>query len=58
MIFMAIDKSTHQIGIFDCSERFLETGEDKVKRAVEAYDLFYRTEGFDPQQYLITKTLN
>jgi hypothetical protein len=58
MIFMAIDKTTNQIGIFDCSDNFLSNGEDKVKRAVEAYDLFYRTEGFDPQQYLITKTLN
>jgi hypothetical protein len=58
MIFMAIDKTTHQIGIFDCSENFLANGEDKVKRAVEAYDLFYRTEDFDPKQFLITKTLN
>jgi hypothetical protein len=57
MIFMAIDKTTHQIGIFDCSENFLANGEDKVKRAVEAYDLFYRTEDFDPKQFLITKTL-
>jgi hypothetical protein len=55
---MAIDKTTHQIGIFDCSENFLANGEDKVKRAVEAYDLFYRTEDFDPKQFLITKTLN
>jgi hypothetical protein len=58
MIFMAIDKSTHQIGIFDCSENFLLSGEDKVRRAVEAYDLFYKTEDFDPKQFLITKTLN
>lgn len=57
MIFMAIDKTTHQIGIFDCSENFLLNGEDKVKRAVEAYELFYKTEDFDPQQFLITKTL-
>lgn len=58
MIFMAIDKTTHQIGIFDCSSNFLANGEDKVKRAVEAYDLFYKTEDFDPKQFLITKTLN
>jgi len=57
MIFMAIDKGTHQIGIFDCSDKFLLSGEDKVMRAVEAYDLFYKTEDFDPQQHLLTRTL-
>jgi hypothetical protein len=57
MIFLAIDKQTHQIGVFDCSEMFLSSGEDKVRRAVEAYELFYKTEDFDPQQFLLTKTL-
>jgi exodeoxyribonuclease VIII len=57
MIFLAIDKQTHQIGVFDCSEAFLNSGEDKVRRAVEAYELFYKTEDFDPQQFLLTKTL-
>lgn len=57
MLFLAIDKQTHQIGIFDCSEAFLKSGEDKVRRAVEAYELFYKTEDFDPQQHLLTRTL-
>jgi exodeoxyribonuclease VIII len=57
LIFMAIDKQTHQIGIFDCSESFLRNGEDKVMRAIDAYTLFFKTEGFDPQQHLLTKTL-
>jgi hypothetical protein len=58
LVFMAIDKQTNQIGIFDCSENFLRSGEDKVMRAIDAYTLFYKTEGFDPQQHLLTKTLN
>jgi hypothetical protein len=57
MIFMAIDKGTNQIGIFDCSDKFLQSGEDKVMRAVEAYELFYKTDNFDPNQFLVTKTL-
>lgn len=57
LIFMAIDKQTNRIGIFDCSEAFLKNGEDKVMRAIDAYTLFYKTEGFDPQQHLLTKTL-
>ena len=57
-VFMVIDKNTHQIGIFDCSPSFYKTGGEKVQRASEAYDLFYNTEGFDPKQYFIQKTLN
>ena len=57
MLFMVIDKTTHQIGVFDCSPKFYERGEDKVRRASEAYDLFYNTEEFDPKQYFISKTL-
>ena len=57
MLFIVIDKSTHQIGMFDCSPKFYERGEDKVRRASEAYDLFYKTKEFDPKQYFISKTL-
>jgi len=56
-LFIVIDKNTHQIGMFDCSPKFYERGEDKVRRASEAYDLFYKTEEFDPKQYFISKTL-
>ena len=56
-LFIVIDKSTHQIGMFDCSPQFYERGEDKVRRAAEAYDLFYKTKDFDPKQYFISKTL-
>jgi len=54
---MVIDKNTLQIGLFDCSPDFYKTGKDKVQRASDAYDLFYKTENFDENQYLITKTL-
>ena len=56
-LFIVIDKSTHQIGVFDCSPQFYEKGEDKVRKASEAYDLFYKTKDFDPKQYFISKTL-
>jgi hypothetical protein len=57
MIFIVIDKNTHQLGIFDCSDEFYAKGKDKVQRAVDAYRLFYKQEGFDPKQYFINKTL-
>tara|TARA_B100000902_G_scaffold395498_1_gene454206 strand:- start:1224 stop:1955 length:732 start_codon:yes stop_codon:yes gene_type:complete len=56
-IFIVIDKNSNQIGIFDCSNEFLDRGQFKVERASEIYDLFYKTEDFDPQQYFINKTL-
>ena len=57
MLFIVIDKTTHQIGMFDCSPDFYSRGEDKVSKASEAYDLFYKTKDFDPKQYFISKTL-
>ena len=56
-LFIVIDKNSHQIGMFDCSPKFYESGKDKVSRAVEAYDLFFKTQDFDPKQYFISKTL-
>ena len=56
-LFIVIDKNTHQIGMFDCSPKFYERGEEKVRKASEAYDLFYKTKDFDPKQYFISKTL-
>ena len=57
MLFIVIDKNTHQIGIFDCSPEFYARGKDKVERAAQAYELFYKSEDFDPKQYFLTKTL-
>ena len=57
MLFIVIDKETLQIGLFDCAPDFYKSGEEKVRKASDAYDLFYKTEDFDSKQYLITKTL-
>lgn len=57
LIFIVVDKNTKQIGLFDCSQDFLQRGLDKVQRATEAYNLFYKTKDFDPSQYFINKTL-
>jgi len=57
MLFMVIDKNTQQIGLFDCSDEFYRSGEDKVERAMEAYDLFFKSKDFDPKQFFISKTL-
>jgi hypothetical protein len=57
MLFIVIDKTTHQIGLFDCSPKFYEQGAQKVEMASEQYDLFFKNENFDPKQFLKTETL-
>jgi len=57
MLFIVIDKNTQQIGLFDCSPQFYEKGEQKVEKASEQYNLFYKNENFDPKQYLTIQTL-
>lgn len=57
MLFIVIDKNTHQIGIFDCSPEFYSRGQDKVQKASEQYKLFYKNPEFDPGNYFINETL-
>lgn len=57
MIFVAVDKNTGQIGIFDCSTEFIRRGADKVERAIEAYKLFYEDPDFKPENFFINQTL-
>ena len=57
MVFVAIDKTTHQIGIFDCSPQFIQRGKDKVDKAIEAYKLFHDNPEFEPRNYFINETL-
>tara|TARA_B100001113_G_scaffold105636_1_gene85682 strand:- start:3863 stop:4594 length:732 start_codon:yes stop_codon:yes gene_type:complete len=57
LVFIVIDKSTHQLGLFDCSADFLQSGQNKVAKAVQAYNEFFVDSGVDLNQYFLTKTL-
>lgn len=57
LVFIVIDKNTHQLGLFDCSESFLQSGQNKVAKAVQAYNEFFVDSGIDLNQYFLTKTL-
>ena len=57
VVFIVIDKNTHQTGLFDCSTPFLERGMEKVKKATEIYDLFFKDDSFDAKQFFINRTL-
>tara|TARA_B100001287_G_scaffold276169_1_gene286055 strand:- start:746 stop:1474 length:729 start_codon:yes stop_codon:yes gene_type:complete len=56
-LFIVVDKNTHQLGLFDVSDKFYQTGLDKVQKATDVYELFYKTENFKPQNYFINQTL-
>ena len=57
LVFIVIDKNTHQLGLFDCSEEFLQSGQLKVSKAVQSYNEFFAGDGIDLSQYYINKTL-
>ena len=57
MIFITIDKTTHQIKICECSDAFYDRGREKVKEAVAQYKLFFKSPEFDPKQFFKTEIL-
>jgi len=57
LVFIVIDKKTHQLGLFDCSDKFLQSGQNKVAKAVQAYNEFFVNGDGDFSQYYISKTL-
>ena len=57
LVFVVIDKKTHQLGLFDCSEKFLQSGQNKVALATQAYNEFFVDGDGDFSQYYISKTL-
>lgn len=58
MVFLVIEKNTHRMGLFECSDNFLEQGKEKVHRALEVYRRYY---GENPTsnitQFYINQTL-
>ena len=41
MVFLVIDKKTHKLKKWDCSQTFLDRGKDKVFRAIDEYNKFF-----------------
>jgi hypothetical protein len=55
--FVVIDKTqTNEIGIFDVSEDFYYSGEQKVEMALNVYERFIKNE-FNLNDYLVIDTL-
>jgi hypothetical protein len=54
--FIAIDKGSLDIGIYDCSEEFYNSGKEKVTKALETFETFF-INGADLDSYCIKGTL-
>jgi hypothetical protein len=57
MLFIVIDKKTQRIGLYECSPEFYKRGEEKVRQASAAFDLYHKSEDYDFKQFLHTETL-
>lgn len=58
MTFLVVCKDTLQTGSFNCSDDFIASGEEKVKRAIEVYNRFFGPHPYDDiNSYYITDTL-
>ena len=58
LVFYAICKKSHRLGVFEPSEDFLMAGRDKVMRAVDVYNKFFSANATeDINNYFITETL-
>lgn len=54
--FVVIDKKTFEIGIYTCSEEFLESGKQKLLAGIEAYKHFFHDKN-DIEQFCIKEVL-
>ena len=54
--FIALDKSSLDIGIYHCSEDFYFSGEQTVAKAIETYEAFF-VDGLDIESYYLEDTL-
>ena len=56
-IFIAIDKGSLDIAIFECSDEFYEKGKQKFEQGVSNYKYFFQTKGVDLDQYVLRGVL-
>ena len=54
--FIALDKSSLDVGIYHCSEEFYFSGEQKVENAIKVYETFF-INGVDVNEYYLEGTL-
>ena len=57
-IFLVIDKDSKDIGIFECSQDFLDRGKEKVRQAIDVYKHFFiNTDPMDSVRNYVLKDI-
>jgi hypothetical protein len=56
-LFVAIDKGSLDIAIFECSDEFYAKGEAKLQQAISNYKYFFGEEDMDLNQYVLRGVL-
>jgi hypothetical protein len=51
--FIAIDKETYTVGIFNCSHDFYDRGKAKVEKAIGVYKKYFVNKEQDVGEYFI-----
>lgn len=57
-IFFAIDKSSGDLGIYDVTEKFYNSGKDKVEYALKVYQQYFVKKDKELNEYVIRGTLD
>lgn len=57
-IFFAIDKSSGDLGIYDATENFYNSGKDKVEYALKVYEQYFVNREKELNEYVIRDTLD
>ena len=52
-LFVAIDKGSLDIAIFECSDEFYKNGMFKLDQAISNYKYFFGSEDIDLNQYVL-----
>ena len=55
--FLVIDKSSLDVGIWDCSEEFYLSGQHKVQQGIDTYIKYFMKQEIDVNDYIIKGTL-
>ena len=56
-VFIAIDKGSLDIGVFECSDEFYEKGKKKLEQAISNYKYFFENDDMDLNQYVLRGVL-
>ncbi len=56
-IFVAIDKATKEMGVYECSDKFYSEGERKLTAGIASYKHFFEYKNEDPAQYIQQEVL-